>query len=157
MIIELKTGPGSSGPENGKNDNSSTNLVLEKIFSMAPQKTKVVLMNATSFTKISSVDKVIEVSSLNQNSRFKMLNFLLKSYEHGLTEEQVKDITMRTAGFSIFDLIKLCKTAYFEQYKQKTDSEGEISLKYSTLKATILKTKPINLNKLVSNIDASAS
>jgi hypothetical protein len=154
LIIELKISNSGSSHEQDKNSSSATNLVLEKIFSMAPAKTKVVLVNTSSFTKISSVDKVVEVSSLNQNSRFKMLNFLLKGYQHNLGEEQVKDITMRTAGFSIYDLIKLCKTAYFEQYKQNPDSE--ICLNYTTLKSTILKTKPINLNKLISNIDANA-
>lgn len=112
-------------------------------------------MNSNSFSKSVNVDKVIEVSSLNQNSRFKMLDFVLKSYKNDLSEDQVKDITMRTAGFSIFDLLKLCKTAYFEQYKM--DSGKEISLKYLTLKSTILKTKPINLNKLVSNIESNSN
>lgn len=108
------------------------------------------------FSQSSVIDKVIEVASLNQHSRFQMLNFILKKYENGLSEDQIKDITMRTAGFSIFDLIRLCKTAYFEQYKSINKDENKgLSLEYQTLKATILKTKPINLNKLVANVDSS--
>lgn len=84
-----------------------------------------------------------------------MLCHILSFYENSLVNDQIKDVTMRTAGFSIFDLIKLCKTAYFEQYK--VSSGSYISLNYTVLKSTILKTKPINLNKLVSNIDSSSS
>ena len=160
MIIELKIPIYSSNTQNdtgGSNQDTSSNVVsvvLDKLFSLCPQKTKIVLVNSQVLTKNSQMDKILEVSSLNQNSRYKMLAFILQSFDHDLSLEQIMDITMRTAGFSIFDLMKLCKSAYFEQYKQDPKS---VVLVYSTLKSTILKTKPINLNKLVANLDSSTT
>lgn len=62
---------------------------------------------------------------------------------------------MRTAGFSIFDLTRLCKSAHFEQFKKSPSAN--ICLEYQILKQTILKTKPININKLVSDTESGNS
>lgn len=84
-----------------------------------------------------------------------MLTFVIDQFQHKVSQEQIKDIAMRTAGFSIFDLTRLCKSAHFEQFKKSPATQ--ICLEYTILKSTILKTKPININKLVSDTESGNS
>lgn len=118
LVIEIRT-PGSQLQNSNdyptqENPNSAAAFLLDKLFQMCPEKYKVVIINSSYFTKSSTVDKTIEATSLNQHSRLKMLTFVLSQFQHKISEDQIMDIAMRTAGFSIYDISRLCKSAHFE-------------------------------------------
>lgn len=162
LVFEIKMTNLNTNGRNGNTESMDNNCdeLIEKVNSFDDKRTKIFILDEELIGNSQNFDKIIRIKNLTQKDRLVFLRHLLKNYPNKISEEEITDLSLRTSGFSIKDLQRLCKSAYFHSYctenaqncKEEMQEIEEVLITYSKLKSEILTIKPINISQIQTSI-----